>query len=120
MSRKKEQLRYNLTEGKILGALISFMLPILGSLFLQMMYGAVDLLIVGQFGGEHADVYVSAVSTGAHLMHTVTFVITGLAMGLTISIGRCVGAGNRKEAEPCTSPNRPNNSWPGTTWSWAC
>ena len=93
-----EQTKNNLTEGKILGALIGFMLPILGSLFLQMMYGAVDLLIVGQFGGEHADVYVSAVSTGAHLMHTVTFVITGLAMGLTISIGRCVGAGKREEA----------------------
>ncbi|MBR4158157.1 MAG: MATE family efflux transporter [Oscillospiraceae bacterium] len=74
------------------------MLPVLGALFLQTMYGAVDLLVVGQFGGEHADVYVSAVSTGAHLMHTVTFIITGIAMGLTISIGRCVGAGKREEA----------------------
>lgn len=87
-----------MTEGKILGPLINFMLPVLGALLLQTLYGAVDLLVVGQFGGEHADVLVSAVSTGAHLMHTATHVVSGLAMGLTITIGRCVGAGKPKEA----------------------
>ncbi len=37
------------TEGKILGPLIKFALPVLLALFLQTMYGAVDLLIIGQF-----------------------------------------------------------------------
>ena len=36
----------NFTEGSIIKKLISFMIPILGSLILQAMYGAVDLLIV--------------------------------------------------------------------------
>ena len=40
----------NFTEGKILSPLLKFMVPILMALFLQTMYGAVDLLIVGQFG----------------------------------------------------------------------
>ena len=44
------------TEGKILTTLIRFALPVLLALFLQAMYGAVDLLIVGQFG---ASTYVS-------------------------------------------------------------
>ncbi len=43
------------TEGRIFSPLIRFALPILLALFLQAMYGAVDLLVVGQFGGELAD-----------------------------------------------------------------
>ena len=93
-----EQTHNRLTEGKILAPLIGFMLPVLAALFLQTMYGAVDLMVVGQFGGEHADVFVSAVATGSHLMFTVTFIVAGLGMGLTIAIGRCVGAGKRGEA----------------------
>jgi putative MATE family efflux protein len=88
----------NFTEGKIFSPLIRFALPVLFALFLQAMYGAVDLLIVGQFGGELADVYVSAVSTGSQIMHTLTIVITGLAMGLTIYVGDRIGAGRQEEA----------------------
>lgn len=74
----------NFTEGKIFAPLIRFALPVLLALFLQTMYGAVDLLVVGQFGTS-ADV--SAVSTGSLVMQTVTVVITSLAMGLTVSAG---------------------------------
>ena len=73
----------NFTEGRIFTPLIRFALPVLLALFLQTMYGAVDLLVVGQFGTP-ADV--SAVSTGSQVMHTVTVVITSLAMGLTVLV----------------------------------
>jgi len=89
---------HNFTEGKIFSPLISFAVPILLALFLQAMYGAADLLIVGQFGGDNADVFVSAVSTGSQIMMTLTVVITGLAMGLTVYVGEKIGAGRRKEA----------------------
>lgn len=85
----------NFTEGKIFGPLVRFALPVLLALFLQTMYGAVDLLVVGQFGTS-ADV--SAVSTGSLIMQTVTVVITSLAMGLTILVGRKIGEGYREEA----------------------
>lgn len=88
----------NFTEGKIFSPLIRFALPVLLALFLQAMYSAVDLLIVGQFGGNNADVFVSAVSTGSQIMMTLTVVITGLAMGLTIYVGEKIGAGKREEA----------------------
>ncbi len=88
----------NFTEGKIFSPLIRFAIPVLLALFLQAMYGAVDLLIVGQFGGDNADVFVSAVSTGSQIMMTLTVVITGLAMGLTVYVGERIGAGERKEA----------------------
>lgn len=88
----------NFTEGKIFSPLIRFALPVLLALFLQAMYGAVDLLIVGQFGGDTADVFVSAVSTGSQIMMTLTVVVTGLAMGLTVYVGEKIGAGKRDEA----------------------
>ena len=85
----------NFTEGKIFAPLIRFALPVLMALFLQTMYGAVDLLVVGQFGTA-ADV--SAVSTGSMVMHTVTIVINSLAMGLTVLVGRKIGEGLKEEA----------------------
>ena len=88
----------NFTEGRIFAPLVRFALPVLLALFLQTMYGAVDLGIVGRFGGGLSDVYVSAVSTGSQIMHTVTIVITGLAMGLTVFVGKKIGAGQRQEA----------------------
>lgn len=83
----------NFTEGKIFGPLLKFTLPILAALFLQSLYGAVDLLVVGQFA-ESSDV--SAVSTGSQLMSTLTNVIAGLSMGTTVLIGQYIG---QKEGE---------------------
>lgn len=85
----------NFTEGKILSPLIRFALPVLLALFLQAMYGAVDLLIVGQFG-KATDV--SAVSTGSQILHSITVVITGLAMGITILTGQRIGEKKPEEA----------------------
>ena len=83
------------TEGKILGKLLRFAVPVLMAMCLQSMYGAVDLLIVGQFSTA---ANVSAVSTGSQLMHTVTCVLTALAMGTTIMLGQALGGGRRKDA----------------------
>lgn len=88
----------NFTEGKVFSPLIRFALPVLFALFLQALYGAADLFVVGQFGGEYADVYVSAVSTGSQVLHTLTVTITGLAMGITIFVGERIGAQKREEA----------------------
>lgn len=85
----------NFTEVKIFSPLLKFAIPILLALFLQTMYGAVDLLIVGQFG-HAADV--SVVSTGSQVMMTITVIITGLTMDLTILIGQKLGEGKSKEA----------------------
>lgn len=83
------------TEGKILPQLVKFALPVLLALFLQAMYGAVDLLIVGQFGTA---MDVSAVSTGSQIMQTITMVITGLAMGITILVGQKIGEKRPEQA----------------------
>lgn len=83
------------TSGGVLGALIKFAIPVLTAMLLQSLYGAVDLLVVGQFA-ETIDV--SGVATGSLLMQTVTMIITGLSMGVTIYVGQKIGEKNEEEA----------------------
>ena len=80
--------RSDFTQGSILKKLSFFMLPVLGALILQAAYGAVDLLVVGQFGSTAG---LSAVSTGSHILDLVTFVVAQLAMGVTVLIARYLG-----------------------------
>ena len=76
------------TQGSILKKLTFFMVPILGALVLQAAYGAVDLLVVGRFGSTQG---LSGVSTGSQVLNLVTFVVTQLAMGITVLIARYMG-----------------------------
>lgn len=87
-------MKHNLSEGKLLPTILRFTLPIMAALFLQIAYGAVDLLIVGQFGTVPD---VSGVTIGSQLMSTITNICTGLAMGTTILLGQYIGAGRSKE-----------------------
>ena len=85
----------NFTKGNILTSLVRFALPVLAALFLQTMYGAVDMLVGGQFATA-ADV--SAVSTGSWLMQLITSFVVGIAMGTTVLLGRRLGEGKPEEA----------------------
>ena len=85
----------NLTNGGVLKNIISFSLPYLLSYFLQTLYGMADLFIIGQFSGT-ADI--TAVSIGSQVMHMLTVMIVGLAMGATITIGRAVGGQEHERA----------------------
>lgn len=91
---KQMKKETNFTEGKILQPLILFAFPVLLALFLQAMYGAVDLLIVGKFSSS-ADV--SAVSTGSQIMMTLTNLISSFAMGTTVLLGQQIGSGKKEE-----------------------
>ena len=88
-------MQNSFTEGKILGPLLKFTIPVVLALVLQSLYGAVDLLVVGQFATS-ADV--SAVSTGSQIMSTITNVIAGLSMGTTILLGQLIGEDKKREA----------------------
>ncbi|MGM9649315.1 MAG: MATE family efflux transporter [Butyricicoccaceae bacterium] len=81
------------TQGSIAGKLARFMLPILGALVLQAMYGAVDILVVGRFGTTAG---ISGVSTGSSIVNLITFTMTGLSMGITVLIGRYIGERNEE------------------------
>ena len=80
------------TEGKILQTLVLFAFPVLLALFLQAMYGAINLLVVGKYASS-ADV--PAVSTGSQIMTTLTNLISSFAMGTTILLGQQIGSERR-------------------------
>ena len=84
----------NFTEGKIIGPLMRFAMPVMFALFLQAMYGAVDLFVVGKFATSED---VSAVVTGSQIMMTLGNLVTSLAMGATIFLGQQIGMGNAKK-----------------------
>ena len=84
------------TEGRILSSLLRFAVPVLFSLFLQALYGGVDLLVVGQFASTSD---VSGVATGSMLLQTVTMIITGLSMGITILVGEKSGRAGHDGSE---------------------
>lgn len=86
---------HSLIQGNILKSLISFAFPVLLALFLQAMYGAADLIIVGQFADTFEQ---SGVASGSQLFNMITMVITGLSMGVTVFVGDCIGAGKPEKA----------------------
>lgn len=85
----------NLTTGSVFKNIVLFSLPYLLSYFLQTLYGMADLFIVGQFEGVAST---TAVSVGSQVMHMLTVMIVGLAMGTTVSIGQAVGGGDNRRA----------------------
>lgn len=85
----------NLTTGSVFKTLLYFSLPYLLAYFLQTLYGMADLFIIGQYNGVEST---TAVSIGSQVMHMLTVMIVGLAMGATVMIGQAVGAGKREQA----------------------
>lgn len=86
-------LNSNALKSNVLKKLIGFSLPYLLSCFMQTLYGMADLFIVGQFNGVEST---TAVSVGSQVMHMLTVIIIGLAMGSTVLIGNAFGAKNKK------------------------
>ena len=85
----------NLTSGSVFKNIVYFSLPYLLSYFLQTLYGMADLFIIGQFEGVAST---TAVSIGSQVMHMITVMIVGLAMGSTVIIAQAIGGGDKKKA----------------------
>lgn len=85
----------NFTTGSVPKNMLAFSLPFLLSYFLQTLYGMADLFVIGQFEGVAGT---TAVSIGSQVMHMITVMLVGIAMGTTVNIAQAVGAGDRKRA----------------------
>ena len=86
----------DLTTGNVSKKLIKFALPYLLAAFMQTFYGMADLMVVGMYNTASTT---TAVSIGSQIMHMLTVVILGFAMGTTVHVGRCVGAKDKEGAE---------------------
>ncbi len=79
----------DLTKGNLITTMLMFALPYVGANFLQALYGAADLIIVGKYCDSSV---ISAVATGSQLLQTLIFFITGLTVSATVLIGKAFGA----------------------------
>lgn len=99
MSKTKE--KSSLVSGAIFSPMMKFMLPVMAATFLQAMYSAVDLLVIGRFISTDATVIqnaTAAVGTGGMIMTLITYVIQGLTTGITVTLGRFIGARDKNGA----------------------
>lgn len=97
-------MQKDLTKGSALKNIITFSLPFLLANFLQTFYGMADLFIVGQYNGAAS---LSGVSIGSQVMHMITVMLVGIAMGSTVMIGRYVGDKyeRRRKKDDCRKYN---------------
>lgn len=85
----------DLTIGSVKKTMVIFALPYLLSCFLQTFYGLADMYVVGLYNGAEVT---TAVAIGSQVMHLLTVMIVGLAMGVTVELGRSIGAHDYKKA----------------------
>ena len=95
------RLQRDFTQGPIAKGMIAFSMPFLLSNVLQALYGAVDMLVVGNF--SHADAAVrtailSGVNIGSQITHLVAMMVSGLTVSGTVLVGQYVGARKQKDA----------------------
>ncbi len=85
MARKNE---INMTEGKMLGKILQFTIPLMLSGMLQLFYNAADIIVVGRFAGEQA---LAAVGSTSSLNNLLVCIFVGLSVGSNVIAARSYG-----------------------------
>ena len=88
-----------MTDGPILKKLVRFMLPLCIINVTQMLYNAIDVAILGNFGGDDA---VAAVGAAGSLSYILTGLFQGLGGGVNVVVARAVGAKDIDRARRAT------------------
>ena len=89
------------TQGPIAKSMIAFSLPFLLSNILQALYGAVDMLVVGNFSDPDPVIsaqILSGVNIGSQITNLVVMMVSGLTISGTVMVGQYVGAKKQKDA----------------------
>ena len=79
----------DLTSGPMLKKIILFSLPLAASSFLQLLFNAADVVVVGRFAGSAA---LAAVGSNGALINLLVNLFVGLALGANVVAARCYGA----------------------------
>ena len=80
--------------GSIMDKLISFSLPLMLSGILQLMFNAVDIIVVGRFSGKQA---LAAVGSTTALINVFTNLFIGISLGANVLAARFYAMGKSKE-----------------------
>lgn len=92
----KQAKAIDLCNGPLLGKIILFTVPIMLSSILQLLFNAVDMIVVGRFCGSSS---LAAVGSTGSLTNLIINLFLGLSVGAGIMISQAVGAGQKKEID---------------------
>ena len=94
--RKVKNNRYeiDMCNGSLMDKLISFSLPLMVSGILQLMFNAVDIIVVGRFSGSQA---LAAVGSTTALINVFTNLFIGISLGANVLAARFYASGKEKE-----------------------
>ena len=91
---KTSKYEIDMCNGSIMDKLISFSLPLMVSSILQLMFNAVDIIVVGRFSGSQA---LAAVGSTTALINIFTNLFIGISLGANVLAARYFAAGRVKE-----------------------
>lgn len=91
---KNNKYEIDMCNGSIMDKLISFSLPLMLSSILQLMFNAVDIIVVGRFSGSQA---LAAVGSTTALINIFTNLFIGISLGANVLAARYYAAGRDKE-----------------------
>ena len=90
----KNKYEIDMCNGSIMDKLISFALPLMLSGLLQLMFNAVDIIVVGHFSSSQA---LAAVGSTTALINVFVNLFIGVSLGTNVLAARCYAAGKDKE-----------------------
>ena len=79
------------TEGPMLGKIILFMLPVMFTGIIQLLYNAADMVVVGNWA-DNADAAVAAVGACGALINLIVNLFMGLSVGAGVVVAQRIGA----------------------------
>ena len=91
---KNNKYEIDMCNGTIMDKLVSFSLPLMLSGILQLMFNAVDIIVVGQFTGSEA---LAAVGSTTALIAVFTNLFIGISLGANVLAARFYASGKNKE-----------------------
>lgn len=92
---KKSKYEIDMCNGTIMDKLISFSLPLMLSGILQLMFNAVDIIVVGRFSGSQS---LAAVGSTTALINMFTNLFIGISLGANVLAARFYAAKREKES----------------------
>ena len=91
---KKNRYEIDMCNGSIMDKLISFSIPLMLSGILQLLFNAVDIIVVGRFSGSQA---LAAVGSTTALINVFTNLFIGVSLGANVLAARFYASGRKKE-----------------------
>lgn len=87
--------------GTLMDKLISFAIPLMLSGILQLMFNAVDIIVVGRFSGSQS---LAAVGSTTALINVFTNLFIGISLGANVLAARYYALENKRKSETVTQP----------------